>query len=549
MQRKQSVRIVTWLSLVYLLPLSLMHAASAPALVPQPVSVKWTPGRFEVSPSTLLVVSEAAQAEADALLDMLKPSLEYERAKDEAQQDDIMLALDASLKKRLGTEGYKLEVSPERISIRAAERPGLFYAVQTLRQLLPPVAYELKKISPRPWSVPCVTITDYPRFKWRGLLVDPARHFIPKADMLRFIDLMAAHKFNRLQVHFTDNEGWRLAIRKYPKLTEIGSRMNHSRRRDDAGCLLGGFYTQEDIQEIVRYAAARHITIVPEIEMPFHTGAAIVAHPDLGINMGHLCELAPEQRWGKTKGLIAPRPKTVTFLQDVLREVMELFPSQYIHIGGDEANTGHWAADPEMQAQMSRLKLADAHALHSWFIKQMDSFLTENGRRLVGWDEILQGGLAPGATVMSWRGMAGGISAARAGHDVVMAPTSHTYFDYRQAPDETGLGRSVITLQKVYAFDPIPTELSTEQARHILGGQAQLWGELIPDAQRREFMAFPRACALSEVLWTPAKKCNFPQFVRRLLKHRKRLKAAGVNYRPLDRSLVESVRTSATNGD
>jgi len=480
---------------------------------------------------------------------MLKPFLAYERAKDSVQQNDIMVELDTSLQKGLGTEGYKLKVSPERIRIRAAGRPGLFYAIQTLRQLLPAEVYSPKKVEAGPWSVPCVTITDYPRFKWRGLLVDPARHFIPKADMLRFIDLMAAHKFNRLQVHFTDNEGWRLAIRKYPKLAEIGSRMNHSRRRDDAGRLVGGFYSEEDIKEIVRYAADRHITIIPEIEMPFHTGAAIVAHPGLGINMGHLSTLAPEQRWGKTKGLIAPRPKTVAFLQDVLREVMELFPSQYIHIGGDEANTGHWAADPEMQTQMRRLKLADAHALHSWFIKQMDSFLTENGRRLVGWDEILQGGLAPGATVMSWRGTAGGITAARAGHDVVMAPTSHTYFDYRQAPDETGLGRNVIDLQKVYSFEPIPPELNAAQAKRILGGQGQLWGELIPDAKRREFMAFPRACALSEVLWTPTKKRSFPLFLRRLLEHRKRLNAAGVNYRPLDQSLIETVTVSAAHVD
>lgn len=514
---------------------------SSSAMVPQPVSVDWAEGVFEVGPATEIVASTSARTEADRLRDMLAPSLEFMRAGGRVQKNEIALHLNQALQDELGAEGYRLKVTPQRISIRAAGRPGLFYGTQTLRQLLPPEAYRVPRIEPQPWSVPCVTITDYPRFRWRGLLIDPARHFIPKTDMLRFIDLMAAHKFNRLQVHFTDSQGWRLEIRKYPQLTEIGSQMDHSKRRDDNGRFVGGFYTQADIREIVRYAAERHVTVVPEIEMPFHTGAAIVAYPELGIDMGHLTEMAPAQRWGKTKSLIAPRPQTVAFFQDVLLEVMELFPSQYIHIGGDEANTGHWAADPEMQAQMERLKLADAHALHSWFIKQMDSFLTQHGRRLVGWDEILQGGLAPGATVMSWRGMQGGITAARAGHDVVMAPTSHTYFDYRQAPSERGLGRSVITLQKVYTFDPIPAELTPEQAEHILGGQGQLWGELIPDAQRRDFMAYPRACALSEVLWSPQDRGGLRQFLRRMLEHCERLQAAQVNYRPLDPSLTESV--------
>jgi hexosaminidase len=284
----------------------------------------------------------------------------------------------------------------------------------------------------------------------------------------------------------------------------------------------------------VRYAAGRYVTIVPEIEMPYHTGAAIVAYPELGINTGHLAELPPEQRWGKTKGLIAPRKETVAFLQDVLREVVGLFPSAHIHIGGDEANIGHWASDSEMQAQIKRLKLKDAHELHSHFIKQMDAFLTQQGRRLVGWDEILQGGLAEGATVMSWRGTAGGIAAAKAGHDVVMAPTSHTYFDYRQAPAETGLGRSVINLAKAYAFEPIPAELSPQEARHVLGGQGQLWGELIPDRQRRDFMAYPRACALIEALWSPQEHRDFERFRERLQLHVQRLDAAGINYRKLD---------------
>ena len=551
MKLSKPVRIVTLLSLAWMFSVPATNGAQSPALVPQPVSLEVVDGTFEVGPAVRVVASGPAKAEAGKLIEALAPAMGFrlKLVKGRANQNAIVLSLDAALKEQLGAEGYKLNVSPKRIDILAAEPAGLFYGSETVRQLLPADVYCPAKVDGVQWSVPCVKIIDYPSFGWRGLLIDPARHFIPKEDILRFIDAMASHKFNRLQVHFTDNEGWRIEIKKYPKLTEIGSKWDYSRRKTKDGQYVGGYYTQDDIREIVRYAANRHITIVPEIEMPFHTGAAIVAYPELGINTGHLAELGPEQRWGKTKGLIAPRLETVVFLQDVLSEVIELFPSKDIHIGGDEANTGHWASDPEMQAQMKRLKLKDAHELHSWFIKQMDTFLTKNGRRLVGWDEILQGGLAPGATVMSWRGTSGGIAAAKAGHDVVMAPTSHTYFDYRQAPNETGLGRSVINLQKVYTFEPIPAELNTEQTRHVLGGQGQLWGELIPDYKRREFMAFPRACALSEVLWSPRSNRSFKQFLLRLVEHRKRLKAAGVNYRPLDPSLIESVGLSAENFD
>ena len=520
-------------------------------IIPDPVVLKLGEGRFRFGPETRVDAAGVAKTEAGKLIDYLAPAMGYrlKLAEDGADQNAIVLSIDAALKKQLGEEAYKLDVSPKRIDIRAAEPAGLFYGVQTLRQLLPADIFSKQKVDGREWTVPCVCIVDYPRFKWRGLLIDSARHFIPVEDFKRFIDAMVVHKLNRLQVHLTDNEGWRIEIKKYPKLTEIGSKMDYSRRKTKDGRYVGGYYSQDDIREIVRYAADRHITIVPEIEMPFHTGAAIVAYPELGIDTGRLAELPPEQRWGKTKGLIAPRPETVAFLQDVLSEVIGLFPSKDIHIGGDEANIGHWASDGEMQAQMKRLKLKDAHELHSWFIKQMDTFLTKKGRRLVGWDEILQGGLAPGATVMSWRGTAGGIAAAKAGHDVIMAPTSHTYFDYRQAPDETGLGRSVIDLEKVYTFEPIPAELNAEQAKHILGGQGQLWGELIPDYKRREFMAFPRGCALSEVLWSAGEGRTFDNFLSRMLEHRKRLEAAGVNYRPLDAMLVESVTDSAENFD
>jgi hexosaminidase len=521
------------------------------SIIPEPAAAEQREGRFRLTPETYVVARDAARGEAVKLIDYLAPAMGYRLKLSDApssRQDAIHLRIEPSARDRLGEDGYELEVTSRSILITAGGPAGLFYGVQTLRQLLPSAVFSKEKVDGTEWTVPCVRIVDHPRFRWRGLLIDPARHFIPVQDVLRFIDLMAIHKLNRLQIHLTDNEGWRIEIKKYPKLTELGSKMDWNlRHQGGTGPRCFGFYTQDDIRQIVRYAAERHVTVVPEIEMPFHTGAAIVAYPELGIGPGPLAGLSPVERWVKTKGLIAPRPATVAFLQDVLSEVIELFPSGHIHIGGDEANIAHWTNDPEMQAQMKRLKLKDAHELHSWFIRQMDAFLTEKGRRLVGWDEILQGGLAPGATVMSWRGTSGGIAAAKGGHDVVMAPTSHTYFDYRQAPEETGLGRSVINVQKVYAFEPIPPELSTEQARHVLGGQAQLWGELIPDQRRREFMAYPRACALSEVLWSPKDGRSFSRFLPGLVRHLDRLEAAGVNYRPLDRALIESLARPVEN--
>ena len=560
-------------------------------VIPLPAETVIEDGAFTISSSTTVAASGKAKDEAAKLIDVLAPAMGFRmKLVDDAspREGGIALTLDETLKtepvlfqraasegpranevgsrkgatggslrstpatrdrnrsstleKALGTEGYTLEVTPKRIDLRAATAAGLFYGVQTLRQLLPPQVFSGKRVEGVEWRVPCVRIIDRPRFGWRGLLIDPARHFIPVEDVKRFLDTMALHKFNRLQMHLTDNIGWRVEIRKYPDLTGLAS------NRDRSGGK-GGFYTQDDVRDLVRYAAERHITIVPEIEMPYHAGAAINAYPRLGINPARVADLSLDERWGKLGGLVAPRPETVAFMQDVLDEVIELFPSPFIHIGGDEANLRLWEDDPELQAQMKQLGCKDAHELHSWFIKQMDAHLTKRGRRLLGWDEILQGGLAPGATVMSWRGIQGGIAAAKAGHDVVMAPTSHTYFDYRQAPDEKGLGRAVLPLQKVYDFEPIPDDLDVAQAKHVLGGQGQLWGELIGDRQRREFMAFPRACALSEVLWSPRQARSLRQFLCRMLEHRERLQIAGVNYRPLDSSLVEGADVSPRNFD
>lgn len=515
-------------------------ARAAISVVPLPASVEPQDGSFLITASTSVVAEGPAAAEAAKLVDALAPALGHrlKQAASSTGEGRIQLALEPSHQERLGEEGYLLKVTTGAVDIRAAAPAGLFYGAQTLRQLLPPAGCARQKVEGVKWVVPCVSITDRPRFAWRGLLIDPARHFIPVADVEQFIDAMALHKFNRLQVHLTDDQGWRIEIKKYPQLVQTGAWMDFTtivQGGKTDGKRPGGFYTQEDIRHLVRYAAARYVTIIPEIEMPAHTGAAIVSYPQIGLYSQKLRDLPIEKRWTAHEGVLAPRPETVAFMQDVLTEVMDLFPSKYIHIGGDEANIDHWKKCEEMQALIRTMKLKDEAELHSWFIRQMDAFLTSHGRQLVGWDEILQGGLAQGAVVMSWRGEAGGITAAQAGHDVVMAPTSHTYFDYYQGPSATepkAIGGDV-PLEKVYQYEPIPAALSADQAKHVLGGQAQLWGEYISNQKHRFYMAYPRAAAMAEVLWSPRESRNWDQFRTRLSAHLERLQALEVNYRPL----------------
>lgn len=509
------------------------------SIIPQPVEVTTHNDVFRITPDTQVVAKGLAAIEAQKLVDAFAPAMGFRLecpTPDTQKNDVISLSLEPSQQSKLGDEGYILDVDANHIDIKAAKPTGLFYGIQTLRQLLPPDIYRNAPVKRIDWSVPWVSIVDYPRFEWRGLLIDPARHFIPKRDIMRYIDAMALHKFNRLQIHFTDGQGWRIEIEKYPLLTEIGSRWHNTMdHKKDLGKIYGGYYTQDDIRELVRYAAERYVTIVPEIELPFHTGAAIVAYPQLGFDPEKLAALSIDQRRAEAGNLVVPRPYTVAFMKDVLDEIVDLFPSPYIHIGGDEALTDKWANVLEMQEQMKELGLSGVHELHSWFIKQMDAHLTKHGRKMIGWDEILQGGLAEGATVMSWRGMDGGITAAQSGHDVVMAPTSHTYFDYRQGPDEPeAIGSDVITLEKAYTFEPIPPELGAKQAKHILGGQAQLWGEYIPNERHREYLTYPRACAMIETVWSPKQPRDYDRFLSRLQTHLNRLDAAGINYRQLD---------------
>jgi hexosaminidase len=443
----------------------------------------------------------------------------------------MILEVDTSLP----DEGYHLDVTPDQVRVRGGAPAGVFYAIQTLKQLLPPDAYRAAHASRTAWRVPCCQIEDRPTHSWRGCLLDVARHFMPKHFLLRLIDLLAMHKLNVLQLHLTDNDGWRVESTRYPRLTQVGAWRAETKwwweERGD-GIPHGGFYTQADLREIVAYAGQRFVTVVPEIEMPAHTFAAITAYPELGPHPD-----APPQSSvpAKHDDVLNVEDSTLEFFQNVLDEVLEIFPSTFIHIGGDECPKEPWRNSPRAQQRMRELGLANEDELQSWFITQMDTWLTAKGRRLVGWDEILEGGLAPGATVMSWRGEEGGITAARAGHDVVMAPTSPTYFDYYQstsADEPLAIGGHV-PLEAVYAYEPIPEGLSQAEASHVLGAQFQVWTEFLSAGPHVEYMAFPRACAFAEAVWRSRRDRSYEEFLERLDQHLERLDALSVNYRPV----------------
>jgi hexosaminidase len=441
-------------------------------------------------------------------------------------------------------EAYRLTADAERVLIEGASPAGLFWGAQTFRQLLGPEAFRRAPVTrKREWEVPAVTIHDAPRFRWRGLMLDVARHFMPKEGVLRCLDLMAAHKLNVFHFHLTDDQGWRIRIERHPRLTEIGSWRTRTKTGHRASPLWeekphGGYYTQDDIREIVAYAAERHITVVPEIDVPGHSQAAIAAYPELGnTDVIDTTALSVWDTWGINPNVLAPTDTTLRFYEGVFEEVLELFPSEFVHVGGDECPKDQWRRSATAQARIRELGLADEDELQSWFIGHFDAWLAARGRRLIGWDEILQGGLAKGAAVSSWRGYAGGIAAARAGHHVVMCPEQQVYLDHRQAPgpDEPVPIGWVRTLEDVYRFEPVPPELTPEEARHVLGTQANVWTEVMEDPARVDYQTFPRLAAFAEVAWSalpaPAER-DFAGFERRMAAHYRRLDALGVAYRP-----------------
>jgi hexosaminidase len=505
-------------------------APSARSVVPLPASVTPMTGALPLADLTAIAVSDPDDAEllslaagaAEALRADGGPALIVASdAAGTSQAGTVVLRLSAGTS--LGAEGYRLVVSPSGVTIEAGAYAGLFYGVQTLRQLLPADGTRGGAAQ----AIPAVTIVDEPRFSYRGMHLDVGRHLFPVAFIKRYIDLMAMYKMNTFHWHLTEDQGWRIEIAKYPRLTEVGSCRRETILEKNFDPYVGdgipycGYYTQDEIREIVAYAAERYVTVMPEIEMPGHSVAALAAYPELACTDGPFEVFT---KWGVTADIYCPKEETFAFLEDVLTEVMALFPSRYIHVGGDEAPKTRWKESDVAQTVIRREGLADESELQSYFIRRIERFLNAHGRRLVGWDEILEGGIAPEATVMSWRGMEGGIEAARQGHDVIMTPGSHVYLDFYQgdpAWEPLAIG-GYTPLDRVYAFEPVPDELTPE---------GNVWTEYIATSDHVEYMVFPRLLALSEVVWSPKDARDWDGFASRLPAQFRRLDRYGVNYR------------------
>lgn len=465
-----------------------------------------------------------------------------------APGNTVELRIDATR----GPETYRLEVTAARVLIEGGDAAGVFWGAQTLRQRLPPAAYR-RAGGAREWRLAPCRVEDAPRFAWRGMMLDVARHFTPKDGVLRLLDLLAAHKVNVFHFHLTDDQGWRMEVRRYPELTRIGAWRPRTRVGHRASPLWderphGGYYTQDDLREIVAYAADRHITVVPEIELPGHSQAAIAAYPELGTSDAvDTATLGVWTDWGVSPYLLAPTDDVLSFYEHVLEEVLDVFPSPFVHIGGDETPKEQWRSSAVAQARIAQEGLRDEDALQGWMVRHFDRWLAARGRRLVGWDEILEGGtlqgpgLTPGAVVSSWRGTEGGIAAAEAGHDVVMCPEDQLYLDRRQAPgteEPVPLGK-VATLRDVYGFEPVPAQLTrggsgSDAAARVMGVQANMWTECTESPARIDYQVFPRLAAVAELAWS-GPGGDYADFAERLAgSHLARLDALGVAYRPLD---------------
>lgn len=516
-------------------------------IIPRPAYYMVTDGMFTFNSKVKVVLQsedEVLRYSAEYLAGILReitgfevPIVLYDEARE--VNKDFILSLQGL--EKIKENGYELSSRRGSITLQAKDKAGMFYGIQSFLQLLPPEVLagiqkgELKKV-----SIPRIMINDAPRFAYRGMHLDVSRHFFPKEFILKFIDLMAFYKFNTFHWHLTDDNGWRLEIDKYPLLTEVSAwRADHedepwrtrSQQKKGEEATYGGFYTKEDVREILAYAKERFITVIPEIEMPGHTSEVFAAYPELSCS-GEKLTVQTGSYWPNTDIFCAGKEETFEFIENVLDEVCELFPSEYIHIGGDETFKQAWENCTLCQARIQKEGLKDEHGLQSYFIKRIEKYLNTKGKKLIGWDEILEGGLAPEATVMSWRGMQGGIDAAKQGHDVVMTPTSHCYFDYYQAnpkfePEAIG---GFVSLKKVYSFEPISEELSEEEAKHILGTQANIWTEYISSPAHAEYMSIPRMLALAEVAWTPSEKKSWRQFSKRLQHHFKYFDLKGINY-------------------
>lgn len=544
---------------VFILLNSIVSAQNI-AIIPQPVSLKTLKGNFRLTAQTTIGYSQsAAKPMAELLATRLNAPTGY-RLKVQ-RQGLIQLSLNTRPDTNLGKEGYTLDVGVQNIRIRANEAAGLFYGVQTLLQLFPAGIESQTPVKKVAWNAPAVRITDYPRFAWRGFMLDVSRHFFSKEDVKRYIDRMARYKYNVFHWHLTDDNGWRVEIKSLPNLTKTGAcRVQRYGRwgefeapRPGEPATDCGFYTQDDIREVLAYAAERYITVLPEIDVPGHSMAAIAAYPELCCTKDTSIKVNPGSvfaEWygnGQFKMLIDnslnPADENVyAFLDKVFTELAVLFPHPYIHVGGDECYHGYWENDPGCKALMQKEGLKNSHELQSYFLKRVEKILKSKGKKMIGWDEILEGGLAPEAAVMSWRGLEGGIEAAKLGHEVVMSPNDYVYIDLLQGdpivePDQTSYKK--VRLKKTYEFEPVPEGIDP---KYILGGQANLWSEKVPTIRQAEYMSFPRAWATADIYWSPKSSKNWDGFIRRMERHMERADAAGCNYA---RSAFDAIVTAS----
>lgn len=507
-----------------LLSTAAVAAPSQLSLLPMPAKVQPARGTFRVGAGTIITVPKgdagarnAARRAAEIVAQTRAITLGLVEGKPGA------IRFVRAGKAQPGDEHYQLVVTPGGIRITAATDAGLFYGAMTLAQLLSPDARFGESV-----LVPAMTIDDAPRFAWRGVMLDVARHIQPIASIERIIDQMAQHKLNRLQLHLTDDQGWRIEIKRYPELTRIGSwRASETPNPGAPAGRYGGFYTQAELRALVAYAAARAVTIVPEIDLPGHAQAAIAAYPEIGV-LGDRPPVSGD--WGINPYLFNVDDRSLTFVKNVLDEVMAIFPSPILHIGGDEALKEQWQASAAVQAKMRLLGVTDEAQLQSWFVEQLGQYLASHGRRLIGWDEILEGGLPSSASVMSWRGEGGAVEAANLGHDVVLSPGPVLYFDNLQSGrgDEPPGRLKVQTLADVYAYDPMPAAIAPAKARHVLGAQANLWAEYMVTPAQREHALFPRMAALAEMSWSPKAARDWPAFLARLDPQLERYRRQGV---------------------
>jgi hexosaminidase len=516
-------------------------------IIPQPVEVRAATGAWTLAATTTVNYNHPeGQKVAELLVQKLNQPTGFNLEARQGQSGAIQLNLTGAADQKIGDEGYTLVSSSRGVVITANKPAGLFYGMQTLLQLFPG-EIESKVAVTASWTIPVVSITDYPRFAWRGLMLDVSRNFFTKDEVKRYIDEMTRFKYNTFHWHLTDDNGWRIEIKSLPRLTEVGAwrvpRMGQFGEREaprpGETATVGGYYTQDDIREIIRYAADRFVTIVPEIDVPGHSMAAIAAYPELSCTKDPETKVNPGSNFSEWYGdgtfkmlidnTLNPSDENVyAFLDKVFTEVAALFPNPYIHVGGDECYRGYWEKDPGCQALMKQLNTTESVKLHGYFMSRMEKILNAKGKKLLGWDEILEGGLSPGATVMSWRGVKGGIEAAHLGHDVVMTPTTFAYIDYTQGdPTVDPPLYANLRLKKCYSFNPVPQGVDP---KFILGGQGNLWTEQIMTLRHAEYMTWPRSWALAEDFWTPDAKKNWENFVVRVENQFTRSDVAEVNY-------------------